>query len=170
MASGSYSSRACRGLLRLYQLNPSLAKLDTIVLVLVKSLSALPEPDFIQAVCLLPAKHQTETVKALIELDTLLQKAQFGAFWDRAAQADLRPVLDRVAGFDDSIRKFIVNAINRTYQKVEKSVLQTALKQTNVDSLLQQHGWQTEGSLVVLPMTESTAPRPKRADELQQTS
>jgi hypothetical protein len=174
VASGTYNLRANRGLLRLYQMHPGRANAEVTALLLTKALMALPEPDFVQSVFLLasggklPQQHQTEAVKALIELDAALQKAQFRAFWEKAGSAECRALLERVPGFSDAIRSFILGALNRTCQKVETKVLAEALNVADAASFAASKGWAVEGSLVTLPPTPETSARPaktKREEE-----
>jgi hypothetical protein len=166
VSTGTYDSRANRGLLRLYQLNPSRAQPTTVIpLVLAKALTALPDPDFLQAVHLVAPKHHTDLVKALIELDACLQRAQFAAFWEKANAGEARALLAKVPGFDDAIRAFIVSALSRTYASMEAEVVRTALNVQDAAAFAAQRGWAVEGSLVVLPSNPETSPRPKRTGE-----
>jgi hypothetical protein len=106
-------------------------------------------------------EHQTEAVKALIELDAALQKAQFRTFWEKAGSAECRKVLDKVPGFDEAIRVFILGALGRTYQKVEAGVLAAALNISDGAGFAASKGWTVEGSLVTLPPSAETSARPK---------
>eukprot|EP00158_Paraphelidium_tribonemae_P010261 Partr_v1_DN42090_c0_g1_i1_m54808 putative Component of the eukaryotic translation initiation factor 3 (eIF-3) complex, which is involved in protein synthesis and, together with other initiation factors, stimulates binding of mRNA and methionyl-tRNAi to the 40S ribosome (By similarity) len=115
-SAGKYAGRPNRGLLKLYSLFPARSNVDNILTVLVKALTALPNPDFLLALYLVPGQLQaTPAVAALAELERSLQAAQFAAFWQRASGADVRPVLDSVAGFDDAVRAFIGSVLARTY-------------------------------------------------------
>lgn len=85
-----------------------------------QALAALPDPDFLLAMYLVPANlHSTENVIALVELERLLQTAQFTAFWTATKVASTRALLDSVVGFDVAVRDFIARIIARTYQKID---------------------------------------------------
>lgn len=165
MSSGPYDARANRGLLRLYQMHPSRADEGVIALLLAHALAALPEPDFLQCLYLVAPAHHTDSVKALIELEAALQRAQFPVFWERARAAPAAELLARVPGFDDAVRAFVVAALCRTYQKVEAAVLAAALDIADGVAFASGKGWPVEGSLVGLPPSPDTSRRPKRAEE-----
>jgi hypothetical protein len=167
--SGVYSARVNFGLLRLYQLYPGAARgsLDMLLLLLAKALTALPEPDFLQAVFLASPRHMADArARGLVELDALLQRADFAGFWARTAAPELRAVLDRVPGFDETLRSFVVLALSRTYQTIELAELEAALglARGEAQAYAAQRGWPAaEGSRVRLPPTPETTPRPARA-------
>ena len=168
--SGAYSARANFGLLRLYQLYPGASRgsLEMVLLLLTKALTALPEPDFLQAVFLVSPRHMADArVRGLVELDALLQRADFAGFWARAAASpELRATLDRVPGFDETLRAFVVQVLARTYQTIELAELAAALglAREEAQPYAAQRGWPAaEGSRVRLPLTAETTPRPARA-------
>ena len=167
--AGTYSARVNFGLLRLYQLYPGASRgsLDMVLLLLTKALTALPEPDFLQAVFLVAPRHMADArVRGLVELDALLQRADFAGFWARAAAPELRAVLDRVPGFDETLRSFVVLVLARTYQTIELAELAAALglAREAAQPYAAQRGWPAaEGSRVRLPLTAETTPRPARA-------
>lgn len=138
-----------------------------LLLLLVKALTALPEPDFLQAIFLVAPRHMADArVKGLVELDALLQRADFAGFWARAAAPDLRAVLERVPGFDETLRGFVALALARTYQTIELAELAAALGLPPAEALpyATQRGWPAaEGTRVRLPLTAETTPRPTRA-------
>jgi hypothetical protein len=130
--SAPYDARACRGLLKLYQQNPARLSVDTVVLLLARALAALPEPDFLLAMYLVPQPlHAHEAVAALAELERLLQMAKFPAFWAKAKEPGARALLDRVAGFDAAVREYVGRVVARTYQKIDADVLAGYLDQVS---------------------------------------
>lgn len=162
MTNRTYNCRANRALLRLYQMYPNRVNMDIISLILVKTLMVSPEPDFIQSVCLISAKHQTDIVKQLIELEAQLQKAQFSLFWEQSKRPEISSLLSKVPGFEDAIRNFITSALVRTYAKVETNVLATALNiQDTVTDYAATKGWQAEGNAYVFPVNIENSPRKK---------
>jgi hypothetical protein len=127
-----YNGRAARGLLKLYQQFPARLSVDTVVLLLARALAALPEPDFLLAMYLVPhSLHAHEAVAALAELERLLQMAKFPAFWAKAKEPGVRALLDRVAGFDAAVREYVARVVARTYQKIDAEVLADYLDQVS---------------------------------------
>lgn len=133
-----------------------------------QALTALPSPDFLLALYLVPGPLQSKqpSIAALIELERTLQTAQFAAFWERAAAPEVRSVLDRVPGFDEAVRGFIVGALGRTYDRLEGSVAQAALHLApgEVPAFAQRVGWSldADGATLVLPVTADNSSRPKK--------
>ena len=71
--------------------------------------------------------HASESVATLVELERLLQTAQFRAFWVAAKAPAAQALLGRVTGFDASIRDFIARIVARTYQKIDAAALAAEL-------------------------------------------
>lgn len=117
-----------RGLLKLYQLYPESCKFDTVLLVLLKALTALPEPEFTLCMYLLPeAQQKTAEVQALLGLEQALQKAEFERFWVLVKEPATKALTDRLPSFLPATRRFIAATFNRTYQRVSAAVLKAAL-------------------------------------------
>jgi hypothetical protein len=132
----------------------------------VQALTALPNPDFLLALYLVPGQLQaTPAVAALAELERSLQAAQFAAFWQRASGADVRPVLDSVAGFDDAVRAFIGSVLARTYARVDVGVAAAALHLPagDVPAYAAKAGWalSDDGAAVLPPPTPDNSARKK---------
>lgn len=170
VAGNFYNQRANRGLLRLYQIHPARANATILTSVLVKALMALPEPDFLLSLYLIPEAEHTPVITMLISLEALLQKGKFAGFWallNSAEAASTRAVTTQVAGFENAIRDFIIAALNRTYSTVEKDVLAAALGVADATGLCASKGWGVEegsGRIQLPALPENTA-RPKRRDE-----
>ena len=93
-----------------------------------QALAALPDPDFLLAMYLVPdSLHASESVATLVELERLLQTAQFRAFWVAAKAPAAQALVGRVAGFDASVRDFIARIVSRTYQKIDAAALAAEL-------------------------------------------
>jgi len=156
---------------------PTKSDVDMLLLLLASALCALPEPDFLQAIYLIPAKFSTEPrIAALMELDSLLQKADFTTFWSRvASNQDLKSVLSCVPDFQGTMRTFISLAISRTYQTIAIEELAAALsmKVEEASTYAVSNGWVLEGgnnnqgngpiTRVRLPSTPANTQRPVRA-------
>jgi translation initiation factor 3 subunit K len=155
-------------LLRLYALHPARANSAILSSVLIKALMALPDPDFLLSLYLIPESSHTPLITLLVSLEALLQKGKFAAFWNllnAAEEAANRTAIQQVPGFEDAVREFVVGALNRTYNTVEKSVLAASLGVADASAICSARGWQTEGSLVHLPGVPENTPRPKKRDE-----
>jgi hypothetical protein len=154
---------------------PNKSDLDMLLLILASALCALPEPDFLQAIYLIPAKFSTEPrIAALMELDSLLQKADFSTFWNKvSSNQEIQSVLSTVPDFRGTMRTFISLAISRTYQTIAIEELAAALsmKVGEAQTFAVSMGWTLEGdnqgngptSRVRLPSTPANTQRPVRA-------
>jgi len=131
---------------------------------LLRALMALPEPDFVQALSLLPdAAGATPAAPTLCELERLLQKAQFGEFWERARDPSVAPLLAGHAGFVDAARGFIAGVLRAAFRRVEPAVLARALGlgAGEAAAWAEARGWAVgEGDAVELPPTADNTPRP----------
>jgi hypothetical protein len=165
VTTGPYCARNARSLLRLYQRYPSRARDAVTDVLLLRALMALPEPDFVQALSLLPDAAATPAAPALSELEQLLQRAQFGEFWERAQGPSVAPLLVGQAGFVDAARGFIAGALRSAFRRVEPAVLSRALGLGTVEAVTwaEAHGWVVgEGGAVELPSTADNTPRPAK--------
>jgi hypothetical protein len=155
---------------------PEKLDVDMVLLILASALCALPEPDFLQAIYLIPAKISSEPrIAALMELDALLQKADFASFWVKVESSqELQSVLSRVPDFKETMRTFISLAISRTYQTITLEELSSSvsMKVEEASKFASAQGWTLEGennqengpvSRVRLPSTPANTPRPVRA-------
>merc|ERR1719341_1777293 len=85
--------------------------MDVVVQILMKALTNLPHTDIVLAKCLLT--------------QDLLEMCQFKTFWKETnKEAEL---VNSVAGFEDSVRKFVCHVISVSYQTIEESTLQELL-------------------------------------------
>lgn len=163
---GAYCARNARSLLRLYQRYPARAKGAVTDVLLLRALMALPEPDFVQALSLLPdAAARTPAAPTLVELEQLLQKAQFGEFWERARDPSVAPLLAGHAGFVDAVRGFIAGALRSAFRRVEPAVLARVLGLGEGEAVAwaAARGWAVgEGGAVELPPTADNTARPKK--------
>ena len=123
-----------------YQFNPHLLHPETVTNILVKSLTIFPSPTFSLALSLLPpstipfaspdSRNQipttdfTESVQKLTLLSTLLESAQYSAFWSTLESDDLyADLVADVAGFEDLIRIRIAGEVGKAFREIETEVL-----------------------------------------------
>jgi translation initiation factor 3 subunit K len=147
-----------------YQFNPEHAKIEETTNILVKALTTFStHPSF--SLCLhllpphvlLPTANDTlsESVQKLTTLATLLDSAQFEAFWDEFNNDDL--YLDYTAdvyGFEDSIRRGIARTVALCMTRIKQKVLE---KWVNLSGegfeawVTNQTGWTIDEETVVIP-------------------
>lgn len=116
-----YSARSAHGLLRLYHFFPARLNAELVEVLFLRGLMALPEPDFVQSLSLLPEAARTPALPLLVELEHLLQKAQFSEFWARAREPVVEALLARAAlapAFADAVRAFIAAVLLRAYRRI----------------------------------------------------
>lgn len=155
-------------LLKLYQFNPVYTNLEYVSKILLKALTVLPEPDFNLCLCLLsedittPSTESTDayanTIPELIELQQLLESANFAEFWKRVAPSststpsspkksasastktiskELQTVMKQCVEFDNLIRTFILTTVSTTFQTVPLSALTTMLNFPNATKTME---------------------------------
>lgn len=165
----SYVSRDTTDSSHRYQFNPHLAHSETITNILVKALTVFPSPAFSLCLALLPASSipfgsdiasipttdLTESIQKLTKLNTLLESAQYYAFWSTLESDDLYADLYAdVAGFEDLIRIRIAGEVGKTFREIDLSVLSGWLNLRS-DSLVKfcqtACGWQVADQKVSIP-------------------
>lgn len=125
-AENTYDLEANLAILRLYQFNTNQIDKKVIIKILLKALTALPNPDFILCKSLIdPNYFEGEEIdpnmKHVLQLHQLLEICDFKQFWTEL-RSDPGVYLD-IAGFDDSIRQFICYVVKITYQSIDKTTL-----------------------------------------------
>lgn len=103
-----------------------------------KALTVFPSPAFSLCLALLPAStipfgsdvasipttDLTESIQKLTRLNTLLESAQYDAFWSTLESDDLYADLYAdVAGFEDLVRIRIAGEVGKTFREIDLSVL-----------------------------------------------
>lgn len=157
--TGGYDANANRHLLKLYSIDPDGVKMNIVQQILVLALAQLPNSDFLACTYLLQEDlHEDDHVKGIFKLSTLLEGANFVKFWKEVGEKKMRTILDRVQGFDDSIRTFICTVLESCYQShpagTLKDILHVNAKQ--LDGIAKKRGWTKEdsdgGKLIVFPL------------------
>lgn len=122
VAQNTHDLSANLAVLKLYQFNPALVKVDIICQILLKSLTSLPGPSFSLCECLIDQHlHEDPQIGRLIFLHHLLETCQFQLFWQ---EINATPeLIEGVAGFEDAIRQFICSIVSITYQRVRTDLL-----------------------------------------------
>ncbi|KAI8075494.1 armadillo-type protein [Gilbertella persicaria] len=150
--SKEYDLEANLALLKLYQFNPSLAKEPVIVKILVKSLTAIPAPDFNLCLYLLAEHAHLESIEKLTDLQQLLEQARYAKFW----QSDLKPWTAVVPNFESEIRRVVARVMAMSYQTITASALAANLGLTGdaFDQFCASQQWQKSGDLVQIPINK----------------
>lgn len=109
-------------------------------------------------------QQDSERVKGLMEVETLLQAGKFGQFWERTREADVAETLAAVTGFGDGVRKFMVSALLITYSSIKTTALERSLGIEDAAAFAAAKGWKVEGTgeeaLVHFPANSENQPKP----------
>lgn len=112
-----------------------------VINVLIKSLAAIPFPDFNLCIALLGERPTATNLDEpdplpnllpfLTNLHELLLQCRFPAFWTLYKSDELENLRDNytveIAGFEDSIRDVVVRAVKATFKKINADRLSTYL-------------------------------------------
>lgn len=129
-AENEYDLEANLAILRLYQFNEDFVDKNVITRIFLKTLTALPQPDFILCKSLIdPAFFEEDKIepdlKHVLELHQLLEICDFKKFW--LVLRSQPGVYLGITGFEDGIRQFICYVVRITYQTIDKSTLKELL-------------------------------------------
>lgn len=168
-SEGTYDRDANLALLRAYNFEPDLVHGETLAKALLLALMRLPDADFLLLRYLIPIKVQENAlISAVISLDEKLETFQFMQFWQEADQ--LRDVLKPVAGFQEAVRRFILQSLTTTFHHLQKNTLAQSLRLDGsaLDELIEkkvaEEGWHVTTDGVV------SLPKKPRQDTQQQQS
>jgi len=151
------------GLLRLYQGDPSLVNPSVILQILLKALMRLPGQDFETCLYLVPGhlwgQDEPTSIDVLLELSAFLQETKFTTFWDQLSKQ--RAQLMLVQGFDEEIRRFVLETISLTYQRINKTTLMSLLHvdQLGLGLIVKEHGLQEEDGDILLASNPENQPK-----------
>jgi len=123
-------------ILKLYQFNPHLVNDVVITNILVKALTAIPNPDFNLCLYLLQEGSLSEdNVSKLVLLQQLLEEARYQEFWEVYEKDDIyKDLTIEAVGFDTAIRKVILTAVCMAYQTISVDLLRTYLNYKKDDN------------------------------------
>ncbi|CAF1348226.1 unnamed protein product [Adineta steineri] len=136
-----YDFDANMALLKMYQFDPSNFQGDKVADILLLALTNLPKPDFLLCKYLLDAQKCQENSRVVeaLHFSELLESCRFQEFWEQLERASVK-----IPGFEDRIREFICQTINRTYQTISRQELQLALGRLTThefEGLIKTRGW-----------------------------
>lgn len=122
----TYDLEANLAVLKLYQFNPNLLNLRVSHLILLKALTNFPHTDFTLCKCLLlPAQMQDDTIQDIIFLADILEKCDFELFWSKIHSTP--DLVVNIAGFFDSIRRYVCHVVGITFQTIRRDYLAALL-------------------------------------------
>jgi len=171
-ADQTYDCYANLALLKLYQFNPHLTRDESIINILVKSLTVFPSPDYSLALSLLPPHvtlntSKTELSEAVSNLSALhshLNNAEYASFWSTLESTDdFSDLVADVQGFEDTMRIRIAVVVSQCMQSVRVQDMQSWLNLSNEAKFKQfigdVCGWKIEGEKVVVPLNKENEAR-----------
>lgn len=160
----SYDLEANLAVLKLYQFNPAYFQTQVTSQILLKALTNLPHTDFTLCKCMIDQTHQQEErpIRQILYLGNLLETCHFQSFW--TSLEENRELIDSIAGFEDSVRKFICHVVGITYQTIERRLLAEMLGdplETQVKVWMNKYGWteDEEGQIFIFNQEESVKPK-----------
>ncbi|CAG8468922.1 45594_t:CDS:2 [Gigaspora margarita] len=145
-----------------YQFNPHLVNEQVINNILVKSLTAIPNPDFNLCLYLL---HENANVAKLVELQQLLEECKYQEFWKVYESDDsYKELTSDAIGFEDAIRKVILTSISMTYQSISaellSSYLNLSISDEEFDSVIQSRNLVNKEGIVLVPTNYDNEAKP----------
>jgi len=162
-----YDLEANLAILKLYQFFPNLYKPEMACWILLKSITNLPNTDFVLCRCLLgPNQMDDINIARISYLANLLELCQFKKFWEEKSKD--QKLLSHISGFDDSIRKFVCHVVNITYQSIDRAVLKDLLgniPDAELRSWVAKNGWKEEPNGMVFIVNQEDSVKTKNITE-----
>ncbi|RIB10577.1 armadillo-type protein [Gigaspora rosea] len=161
-----YDLMANLAILKLYQFNPHLVNEQVINNILVKSLTAIPNPDFNLCLYLLHENALAdENVAKLVELQQLLEECKYQEFWKVYESDDsYKELTSDAIGFEDAIRKVILTSISMTYQSISSELLSSylnlSINDEEFDSVIQSRNLVNKEGVVLVPTNYDNEAKP----------
>lgn len=145
--NNQYDLEANLTLLKLYQFSPHEFKAAVVERILLKALTNLPHPDFILCELLIDSsKPDLGNIEAITTMHRRLELSQFKDFW--AELANQKELYSEIAGFEESVRKYICHVVGIAYQKIRVGLLKDILgvnsNQQEYDNLLKKNNWKPD--------------------------
>jgi len=166
VTKGTYHLEANLAVLKFYQFHPEKAQPLIIGNILIKALMNLPSTDFLMCTYLVAERfHTEEPIRTLNTLAQSLESAQFAQFWTDAAAG--KEYLDKIPGFYDAIRGYIIGVLTSTYKTIPKDFLSDVLnlKGTELDTVANEKGWKQTADSVTFPRVEESTGKSKKITE-----
>ncbi|CAH1759223.1 7927_t:CDS:2 [Entrophospora sp. SA101] len=112
-----------------YQFNLHLVNDQVIVNILVKALTAIPNPDFNLCLYLLQESSLSdENISKLYDAQKLIEEGKYQEFWKMyETDESFKELTSEAVGFEDAIRKVIMKIISMAYQNISADLLREYL-------------------------------------------
>ena len=126
----TYDALANKALVKLYQFTPSRCNDEILALVLAKAMMARPSGDITSLLYVAPEALVTRSPLAarLYKCDGLLETSKFAEFWTLArSAADGKAVVDLVPGFTGAVRRYLLDLLSKTLERVPLDLLAEVL-------------------------------------------
>jgi len=147
-----YDLDANLSLLKLYQFSPQRFNLRVVEIILLKALTKLPHSDLNLSKSLLSANilDNVISINHILYLADLLETCRFKEFWEKLQHPEIQSPHRSIAGFNDSIRKFVCHVVGITYQRIQEETLcqllglvdkKGAVDENSVNHWISKNGW-----------------------------
>ncbi|KAG4088407.1 ARM repeat-containing protein [Neocallimastix lanati (nom. inval.)] len=163
-----YDSAANLAVLKLYQFNPDQINFKYISSILIKALTALPDPDFNLCLALLNLDICSDpTISRLYELQKALEQCRFKDFWSLMADSETRNIVECCVGFENSIREFISHTIENLFVTIAKEEISGYLNLggNELDEYAKNRNWVLNDDVYTLPVVKENENKPKVVKE-----
>lgn len=130
VSGGTYDALANKALVKLYQFTPSRCKDEVLALVLAKAMMARPAGDITSLLYVCPEAliERTPVCERLAKCDALLESSKFAEFWECARDKEGgKAVVDLVPGFCGAVRRFLLDLLSQTFERVPLGLLAEVL-------------------------------------------
>lgn len=147
-----YDLEANLALLKLYQFNPQQLNVAYVEMVLLKALTNLPHSDFslCKSLLTIDVLEKYPTIKQITYLADLLETCMFKEFWAKLRNPGIPERVRPIAGFEDSVRKFVCHVVGITYQRIQEETLcqllglvdkKGSVDESSVNHWISKNGW-----------------------------
>ncbi|CAG8575572.1 6846_t:CDS:2 [Paraglomus brasilianum] len=165
-----YDLMANLAILKLYQFNQHLINDRVIINILVKALTAIPNPDFNLCLYLLHESALAEdSIQKLLHLQSLLEQARYREFWHvYESEETYRILTSEAIGFENAIRKVIARVVAISFQTISTELLQSYLNigasnghsDEDFSFFIEKQGWKEENKVVHIPVNNDNEAKP----------
>lgn len=164
LASGKYGGhiRTFTSLLREYQFQPAALNTQLCARMMLHCLGAFDTNDCAMCMCLINEKvHDSAEVKAVAQLEDLLERGNYIAFWP--AYAEVAPKLGgALPRFEDAVRSTMLRKLSHAFVSTDAAKAVAMLGVANKEALLKVEGVNAtlDGAWLVFPANEFNRPTP----------
>eukprot|EP01123_Difflugia_compressa_P012532 TRINITY_DN5397_c0_g1_i1.p1 TRINITY_DN5397_c0_g1~~TRINITY_DN5397_c0_g1_i1.p1 ORF type:complete len:233 (+),score=42.95 TRINITY_DN5397_c0_g1_i1:51-701(+) len=148
-----FNMEASLALVKLYQFYPNNINIEVLEMLLAQCLLYLKEQAFNLALYMIPDNMQSSgNIAKLCLLSDALETAHFSNFW--AKVDDVKPIIDKIPDFENSIRSFIAEIVMRVYRTINKDYFGEllGLKDDELLSFIENTKWKIDGDNVTFPL------------------